>query len=241
MGTEKIENKNKTYSDMTEDEIISSYRITLTERIVRNIAHEIRNPLTNVMLGVDQLKHEIKGTDETTEVYFNIIERNCERINQMITNLVNAAKPTELILEECNLNQLLEEALSLAGDPIKAKNITVKKTFSQLPGIKADASKMRMAFEELMRNSVEAMKENEGILEIETTEENGKTFISFSDNGIGIEQEHLSRIFDPFFRIRSNGSGLGLTSTQNIINNHHGKITVVSKPGKGSVFTVSLG
>jgi signal transduction histidine kinase len=223
------------------EEVLSTYRLKLTERIVRNIAHEVRNPLTNIMLGLDQLKNEMGELDEAQEVYFSIIQRNCERINQLITNLVNSAKQSDLILEDSSVNVLMDEVITLSETKLKEKNIQVIKKFaSDIPKIKLDSAKIRDAFENLLLNAIQAIQNDNGILEIETSRTKNECIIKIKDNGVGIEAENLQKIFDPFFRARTNGSGLGLTTTQNIIHTHKGKINVDSEPGKGSVFTVAL-
>jgi two-component system, sporulation sensor kinase E len=227
-------------SELAED-VINSYRLALTERIIRNIAHEVRNPLTNVMLGLDQLKNELEPVDEGAEVYFSIIQRNCERINQLITNLVDSVKHSDLILENNSINQLIEEALSISESKLKEKNIVVKKSLAtDLPSIKIDSAKFRTAFGNLFQNAIQAIQTTDGLLEVETHKKDSLCVIKIKDNGVGIDKEHLQKIFDPFFRMKTNGAGLGLTTAQNIINTHKGSISVQSTPGKGSEFTVAL-
>jgi signal transduction histidine kinase len=89
-------------------------------------------------------------------------------------------------------------------------------------------------------NAIEAMEKNRGLLTVRTKKEGDKCLIEIEDNGIGMDQDTLQRLFEPYFTSKTKGNGLGLTNCQNIILSHHGKIEVKSKPGKGSVFTIFL-
>ena len=232
----------KKIDDQKEAEIIDSYRILLTERIVRNIAHEVRNPLTNVMLGLDQLRNEFPSKDnEGVDIYFSIIKRNCDRINELISSLVNSAKPSELVINDHSINKLIDDALLVLEEKIKSGKITIKKNYTEkIPPLAVDGEKIKVAFSNIISNAINAMEEKAGILEIETAIENDKCMVKFKDNGIGISNENISRIFDPFFRVKSHGPGLGLTTTQNIVNNHKGIIKVNSALCIGTTFTVSF-
>lgn len=222
-------------------DIINKYRISLTERIVRNIAHEIRNPLTNVMLGLEQLKNECPPENETAGIYFDIIKRNCDRINGLITSLVNAAKPAELSKNLQPVNRLVDDALLMVKERLSENNITINKNFDEnIPDLNVDPERIRMAFKIILENAIQAMSGINGKLDIETRFESNKFLVSFKDNGIGIKQDDINSIFDPFFRVKSNGAGLGLTLAQNIITSHNGSIKVMSTPGEGATFTVVL-
>jgi two-component system, sporulation sensor kinase E len=225
----------------SEPEIINKYRISLTERIVRNLAHEIRNPLTNVMLGMEQLKNECPPENETAEVYFDIIKRNCDRINDLITALVNAAKPADLSMSPQSINQIMDDVLSLSQEKMDAQGLKVVKRYGeQIPDIKLDPDKIREALKNVVDNAVNAMSGIKGQLELKTDYQDDKCIVTIKDNGMGIQADDMKKIFDPFFRVRSNGAGLGLTSAQNIITNHNGKIHVESVPGEGTSITITL-
>lgn len=232
----------KSKIEKPETELMDSYRIFLTEKIARNIAHEIRNPLTNIMLGLDQLNNEFSIEEkESAAIYYNIIKRNCDRINELISSLVNAAKPPDLIIANHSVNTLMDEALAITDDKIRSGKVTIQRKYDlQLPSIAVDGEKIKSAFSNIILNALRAMEGKAGILEIKTEFEDKKCIIKFSDNGIGINKEDISRIFDPFFRVKSTGAGLGLTTTQNIIHNHKGIIKADSILGVGTTFTVSF-
>ena len=214
-------------------------KFAATGRIARTIAHEVRNPLTNISLATEQLREEVPSTDET-DLLLRMIDRNSTRINQLITDLLNSTKFAQLTFTQTSLNYILDEALDLAKDRIELKNIQVNKQYDGLPDVNVDAEKMKIAFLNLIMNAIEAMEEGKGILTITTAKNKGKCIIYIQDNGAGIDEEHMLRIFEPYFTSKARGSGLGLTNTQNIILNHKGIIYAESEPGKGSTFIVEL-
>lgn len=225
----------------TEREIRSIEKLAVIGRVARTIAHEVRNPLTNVNLSVEQLKNEVQSDDDTIGMYFDIITRNCERINQLITELLNSAKPAALTFTSYRVDKLLDETLELAHDRIKLKEIKVETDYSGKVGeIPMDPAKMRTALLNIIINAIEAMKEGEGVLKITTHLEDEKCVIAIQDNGSGISEENLGRLFEPFYSGKPKGMGLGLTTTQNIIYNHKGSIEVESKEGIGTTFYITL-
>jgi len=215
-------------------------KFAATGRIARTIAHEVRNPLTNISLATEQLQEEVPRNEET-ELLIRMIDRNTARINQLITDLLNSTKFSQLTFSQDSLSHILDEALDLASDRIGLKNIKVNKQYDEnLPNVNVDVEKMKIAFLNLIMNAVEAMEEGNGVLTLITGKSKGKCIVRIQDNGPGIDEEHMSRIFEPYFTSKAKGSGLGLTNTQNIILNHKGIIYAESEPGKGCNFVVEL-
>jgi PAS domain S-box-containing protein len=215
-------------------------KFIVTGRIARVIAHEVRNPLTNILLAVSQFKGEPVSMEES-QVYVDIIERNCTRINQLITELLSSTRMIELNIRPHGANELTEKALLLAKDRLQLNEIKVNKDYSY-PDIMvpADEEKVIIALLNIIINAIEAMTPGKGILTINTERLKDKAVITISDNGPGIPEETKMRLFDPFFTNKPKGTGLGLTSTQNIIMNHKGTVHVESEIDHGSVFTVVL-
>ncbi|RFM35762.1 hybrid sensor histidine kinase/response regulator [Chitinophaga silvisoli] len=215
-------------------------KFIVTGRIARVIAHEVRNPLTNILLAVSQFKGEPVSMEES-QVYVDIIERNCTRINQLITELLSSTRMIELNIRPHGANELTEKALLLAKDRLQLNEIKVNKDYSY-PDIMvpADEEKVIIALLNIIINAIEAMTPGKGVLTINTERLKDKAVITISDNGPGIPEETKMRLFDPFFTNKPKGTGLGLTSTQNIIMNHKGTVHVESEIDRGSVFTVVL-
>lgn len=214
-------------------------KYALTGRVARVIAHEVRNPLTNINLATEQLRSEI-GDNGDTEMLFAMIKRNSERINQLVSDLLATTRVSELKFSMISMNDLIDESLSLALDRIKLNGVQVVKDFD--PGIcpiSVDAEKIKIAFLNIIVNGIEAMEEN-GVLKIATSKKGDKCIVKFSDNGKGMSKSDMDRLFEPYFTTKEKGNGLGLANTQNIILGHNGSISAESEPGKGTVFTVSF-
>jgi signal transduction histidine kinase len=223
-------------------QIRSADTFAATGRIARMIAHEIRNPLTNINLAVEQLQSELDGhAARSTELLLEMIHRNSERINLLITELLNSTKFTDLRYQEIPLNALVEEALELARDKILLNHIRVVRNYGDAAcRISVDIQRMKIALLNIIVNALEAMEPDKGILQIRTYVTDGKCFVAIRDNGQGIDEDALAKVFEPYFTTKAAGTGLGLTSTQNIILNHNGAITLESKKGEGAAFTIQL-
>lgn len=224
-----------------EQDLITSEKMALTGRFARTIAHEIRNPLTNITLSMGQLKSEIESCDDALDLYFDIVRRNCERINQLITELLKSTKPEELNFVQFPIRSLISETIALAADRIQLKEIELKEVYDhRSETILIDPEKVKIALLNIIINAVEAMPQKGGLLTLRTQEKGYFLFIIITDNGTGISPENIDRLFEPFYTGKAKGTGLGLTSAQNIILNHKGTIEVESVPGTGTEFVVSL-
>ena len=228
--------------DNANKELIQMRRIekfAATGRIARNIAHEVRNPLTNINLAIAQLKSDLPGIDTNSSILFDMVNRNSQRINQLITELLNATRFAELNYQPVLINTLLDEALDLAKDRITLKQIKVEKSYSaEKFTISADKEKIKIALLNIIVNAVEAIDTNDGVLKISIRKEGEKCLLEISDNGVGMDTVSLNKLFEPYFTTKQKGNGLGLTNTQNIILNHKGNIQVESIPGKGTSFFI---
>lgn len=218
----------------------SMEKFATTGRLARIIAHEIRNPLTNIGLAADQLKSELPENEDAA-MLLEMINRNGTRINQLITDLLSSTKFSELNYDSASINVLLDEALELASDRVQLKKITVQKNYSKdICDIKADKEKIKIAFLNIIVNAVEAMPAERGLLRLKTQGKENKCIITITDNGSGMDKETVSKLFEPYFTNKAKGNGLGLTNTQNIILNHKGIIEVESELGKGTSFIITL-
>jgi signal transduction histidine kinase len=216
-------------------------KLASTGRIARTIAHEVRNPLTNINLSVDQLRTEVESSNETMVSLFDMITRNSNRINLLITDLLNSTKFTELVYKRESVNKMLDETLELAKDRMHLKNIKVIKEYSDdICDVSVDVERIKIAFLNIIVNALEAMEHDKGVLRLKTASVDGKCTIYISDNGSGIDKESMSKLFEPYFTSKPKGTGLGLTNAQNIIVNHNGIIYAESEPGKGATFIISL-
>jgi signal transduction histidine kinase len=215
-----------------------SEKFAATGRIARTIAHEVRNPLTNIDLAMTQIRSDLPVND-SSNILFDMVQRNSERINQLISELLNATRFAELKHISVSVNSLLDETLEMAKDRIGLNHIRIEKKYSQGIGdISVDPEKLKIAFLNLIVNAIEAMKPDSGVLKISTRAEENKCVIEITDNGSGMTEEQLNNLFEPYFTTKSYGNGLGLTNTHNIILNHRGTINVSSISGEGTTFVI---
>ncbi len=162
-------------------------------------------------------------------------------INKIITELLDLTKPLELKFEKFPLQEILDESLSLATDRINLQHIKVQKNYPDSPlEIEADKSKLIIAFTNLVINAIEAMETGRGELDVSISALSNVYTVSIRDNGKGIPEEYLSKLFEPFFTSKKNGMGLGLAACYSIIESHGGTIQVESRVNKGSNFIVSF-
>jgi signal transduction histidine kinase len=251
----KAENKARAYEDelnksikdlQAANEVMikmrSQEKFDATGRIARTIAHEIRNPLTNINLATDQLSTEM-APDENNRFLFEMINRNSNRINQLISDLLNSTKFSELNYEKVSINSLLEETLQLAQDRIHLNNVKLVKNYSnEICDITCDKEKLKIAFLNIVINAMEAMEgKANAVFTIETKKLEDKCVVVMKDTGHGVDEESLQQLFEPYFTKKQKGNGLGLTNTQNIILNHQGTIMVKSQLQQGTCFTITLG
>ncbi len=228
-----------------EKELREADHLVLTGKMARTIAHEIRNPLTNLNMAMENIKEELSdllGEKEELKIYTEIITRNAKRIEVLISDILNSSNPNKLELELVEVNQVLEETLELAFDRIRLNNVKVEKLFSDNNTyVFLDKGKIKIALLNIIINAVEAMvdiAETNRTLRISTIRKDDTIMITISDTGKGILPDHLEKLFEPFFTNKPNGLGLGLTSTKNILNNHNANIQVISQIGKGSSFSI---
>jgi PAS domain S-box-containing protein len=243
-GHKKVEGYQGIIEDISErkkvqQELIQLEKLIMTGNIARSIAHEVRNPLTNINLAIEQFSADLD--EDTLEVYLDIIKRNTKRINQLITEMLKSSKPSQLNLEPESLNQVIEKSLKLAEDRIRLREIRVDKQYDDdMPHIAMDKEKLSMALLNVINNAIEAVDARKGILTVQTSRQGTHQVLKISDNGPGISAEDLNKLFDAFHTGKKGGMGLGLTFTQNIVNSHGAKISVDSSPEQGSSFTITF-
>jgi signal transduction histidine kinase len=221
-------------------ELRSLERFTSTGRVARVIAHEIRNPLTNIDLSASHLENEKLGAEDR-KTFLDIIARNSRRINELINELLTSTKFTDLQYEEMRADLLLEESLNEAIDRAQLNQISIDKNYStEIIWLNVDRSRMKIALLNIIVNAMEAMTGTNRRLELEIQVSGDHCQIIVRDNGKGMDNETLAKVFDPYFTSKSKGNGLGMTNTQNIILNHKGKIEVFSEEGRGTSFIITM-
>ncbi len=220
-------------------ELRNSEKFAATGRISRTIAHEVRNPLTNINLAAEQLKNEVPENEDLI-LLFDMITRNSNRINQLISDLLNSTRVSELSFTNISINDVIDSSLEFAYDRIELKQIKVEKDYeNDICPISVDDQKIKIAFLNIIVNAIEAMGDG-GILHISTRSYKNRCVAKITDNGKGMTKEDVGRLFEPYFTTKEKGTGLGLTNTQNIILAHNANINVESEVGKGTSFVITF-
>lgn len=215
-------------------------KLRSTAMLLRTLAHEVRNPLTNINLSVEQLKPEINSED--ANIYLDIIARNCGRIDGLISELLDLSRPAEISLQKTGLQDIIDATLAAASDRISLKNIRLELAYPDRPAfVMADKDKLKIALLNILINAVEAVPAQSGVINISILDEQGQQYkVLINDNGGGIPEENISRIFEPYFTSKTNGFGLGLAATWNILQSHRAGVDVTSQLGEGTSFMLTF-
>jgi len=218
---------------------LQAEKLAAAGRLVRTLAHEVRNPLNNINLSVDQLSH--LASKEENAFLLDIIQRNSKRIGGLITELLDSSRPVELMMEKQPLQGIMDDTIAAAIDRITLQKINIDIQYSENPAfIMADREKLKIAFLNIIINAVEAITRQPGEIKIEIKEGDGRHVVQITDNGSGISEENLSRLFEPYFTSKRNGMGLGLASTLTILQAHKATVDVQSRLNEGTTFIMTF-
>ncbi len=230
---------NITLLKKSEKAFLQTEKLNAAQRLLLTLAHEVRNPLTNIYLSLDQLRPNV--TTEGPQNLVEIISRNSKRISSLITQLLDTSKPVDIALQKISLNKVVEESVAAALDRVMLKSIALQVDYQEGDAlVMADLAQLKIAFLNIIINAIEAMAENEGRLLIEVKSQGAKYIVFITDNGNGISEEDISKLFEPYFTSKPKGMGLGLASTLNIIQSHKGAVDVVSTLNQGTTFSIAF-
>jgi signal transduction histidine kinase len=219
-------------------------RLASLGTLTAGLAHEIRNPLVAIKT-LTQLLPERLDDEEFRTQFLQIASGEVDRISSLVTELLDFARPSDPKLELEDINTILDGMILLVSTETKKKQINIIKNYtSDLPPIQIDREQIKQVFLNVLLNAIEATSEN-GKIMVKTrpfTKPGGEPYaqIEFTDTGCGIPEEYLEDIFNPFFTTKSTGSGLGLSISNQIIQDHRGYIDVESQLDKGSSFFINL-
>jgi two-component system, NtrC family, sensor kinase len=244
---EKLDLAKKEAEEYHQELVQRADRMATIGELASGIAHEIRNPLAGIQGAMEILAQGFPEKDERRQIS-DEIQKQIRRLERLVKNLLNYAKPAPANYVTADINELAEKVLSFfATHGGKLDGFKIEKRLaSQLPKTMIDPNSIEQAFLNILLNAQKAMPRG-GTLTVTTrhmnhTGENGggEVEIVFEDTGIGISKENLPRIFNPFFSTRVDGTGLGLSITKNIVGQHHGRIEVESKLNEGTKFVITL-
>jgi signal transduction histidine kinase len=222
-----------------QEELIQANKYKVIGELAAGIAHEIRNPLGSIQGSIEILRKDYKPEDSKYE-FLNILLKEVQRLNKVITDFLNYARPVLPNLIDIEIDQLISETVLFLSPQAVKKGVNLKTELEKnLPRIKADPSQLKQAFINLILNSLEAV-EDKGEITISAHQDKNRLKIVFQDNGKGMSEETKNKIFTPFFSTKEGGTGLGLGIVERIVQNHKGEIKVESTLGKGTIFTLSF-
>lgn len=215
-------------------------KLGATGRLVRTLAHEVRNPLNNINMSVEQLVNEPVQDDAT--MFLDIIQRNSKRIGDLITELLDTSRPSDLVFERTTLQSIMDDSISDALDRITLQRVSVQIKYDDAPCyVMANKEKLKIAFLNIIINGIEAMpSDGSGELEIIVENNDQVHIVRVKDSGCGIPEENLSRLFEPYFTSKRNGMGLGLAATLNILQSHKAQVDVTSVVNSGTTFVITF-
>jgi len=218
-------------------------------RATTQVAHEIRNPLGSIRLGVSMLRDSVNDQDALNTI--ELVERGIKHLNKLVVDVTQFSRQKELERSTVDLHESLERSIDLVSDKILEKNAIIEKHYAGGPIVgQWDPYQLRQVFVNVIANAVDASQENAAVListEVLAPESNGdgqqpKTYarITIADHGKGMDKATRDRLFEPFFSTKKRGTGLGLAIVKQIVEQHGGRISVASQPGEGSKFKIDL-
>jgi len=241
---------------------IESERIQALTLLAASVAHELGNPLNALHIHLQLMERELKklsasarpsgraaSTTATTDVadgaakltqYLEVAKGEINRLDYIITQFLQAIRPSPPQLKQGQLNEVVAKTLELLRPELVNRGINIKEKLArQLPDAPLDALQMQQVLVNLIKNAMQAMTKA-GTLTLATGEGPDGVWISVSDTGRGIPDEHLKRIFEPFYTTKKKGSGLGLMIVQRVVRAHNGRIELESRAGRGTTFRIWL-
>ena len=226
---------------------LQAERLAMVGSMAAKVAHEIRNPLGSISLNLDLIGEELNAfsnSDARSSEEYRVLLREMRsqvlRIHQVLQEYLRFGRMPKSERAALSLKGLFEEKLNFLQPLLDEKHVQLTKTFDpHVPLVHADPEQLWEAFLNLIRNAIDAIPDG-GNLTVNTKKNGATALVYISDNGRGMTKDEARNLFVPFFTTKSDGTGLGLAHTQQIINEHGGKIDCTTSPGKGSTFAIQL-
>ncbi len=222
-----------------EEKLRKAAHLSAIGEMTAGVSHEIRNPLGIIKSSAQLMKKKMHKLEVHSTIPDIIIEES-QRLNNIITDFLDFARPRQADLRPCDINDIINKNLSFLETQIQDQEIIIHKAFhDHLPGISADPDMLYQAFLNILLNCFQSVGKN-GAITIVTDYDARRVFISFADNGPGIDEDTLEKIWTPFFTTKDTGTGLGLGIVKNIIEAHNGTIRISNGKPTGAVVDIAL-
>ena len=226
----------------TEQELLQKEKLASMGQLAYGVAHEINNPLGTILLFADLLSKDLPDGDPRKDD-LKMISSETLRSKKIVSDLLNFGRQQELLAQDTNLHDLIDQAIGGVSHQDSFKQVTITRNFSSDPPvIQSDQTQLMQVFVNLLNNAAESMSAGGTITIATRLLEKGWVEATVADTGCGIREEHLDKVFTPFFTTRpiGKGTGLGLSIVYGIIKMHRGQIAVKSTVGQGTTFTITL-
>jgi signal transduction histidine kinase len=212
--------------------------------LAAGLAHELRTPLSTISLNLQLLQEELQiclnGKTAAPLSRISVLQKEIQRLEEILSDFLRFAKDGNLERTEQDINQVVGEVVDFVAPEAKRNNIEIVRDYAlNLPVVKVDTNLFKQAVLNLVINALQAMPQG-GRLLVSTSLNGSDVLAKFSDSGEGIPPAELSRIFQPYYSTKKKGTGLGLPTVKRIVEEHGGSISVESKLGEGSSFTIKL-
>jgi two-component system, NtrC family, sensor histidine kinase HydH len=212
-------------------------RLKTLGEMAAGMAHEVKNPLAAIRSSAQILAERVSGKEAQ---FAQIIVSEVDRLNRVVNDFLDYARPAPLKREPVLLSALLDSCLELLAPVIEQAGVAVKRAYAENERqVNADPNQLRQVFLNLILNAVQAMPTS-GQVTLDVRQEDGSTQVSVRDTGPGIPSDRLRHVFEPFHSTKPGGTGLGLPIAQRIVTGHEGRLRIESKPGEGTTATVTL-
>lgn len=214
-------------------------RLSAVGQLSAGLAHEIRNPLASIAGAVGIIERN-SGSESKRSECLNIIKRETERLNRLLTSFLDFARPRPPQYQTISLPEALDSVVALATHAVNHKRIARRKEVpASLPALECDPEQLRQVLLNLLINAIQASPSG-GDVVLTARHAGSRVLIQVKDGGSGIPPEIREKIFDPFFTTKESGTGLGLSVAHQIIEQHGGILTAEANPDKGMTFSVAL-
>lgn len=222
-----------------ESQLNQAERLAALGQMVAGVSHEIRNPL-GIIQSTAELLGGMPDSNDTQKKLSGLITEESIRLNNIVTEFLDFARPQELNIQDCHLDEIINKNIQFIRPELDREGISLH---DNLDGrslkIKADPQLLYRAFLNIFMNGIQSMSRG-GAIEVDVVEQVDRFVVGIIDRGHGISKADLGRIFDPFFSTKDKGSGLGLSIVRNIIEGHKGSIRIESKEGEGTKIIIDL-
>jgi signal transduction histidine kinase len=240
-GLEDLVRERSRQLEDTQAELVKTEGLAVLGRLTATVSHEIRNPLSTIRNGVFSMVNAAeKGETERLIRSRSLVERNIERCDRILSELLKYAERSAPVLERMPLDPWIESCLARMGIP-PGIQVDLRKGCPEQVAI--DRGQLYTALENMIRNSVDAILEvsdEEGTISINTYVDSGKAWIRITDTGAGIPDDHIIQVFDPLFSTKTYGVGLGLPVARSIIEAHGGDVRIAQSVDGGTEIRISL-